>query len=102
MPEFLLNTFLTALSTFFFLGWGREQAERQIDKMQEAAFNTPGAEAPVPPKVAVAGASLLSGQWLLNRKVFGLNGWRSMSSFLLGLVAGAGLFLLKLQRGPRG
>ena len=60
---FAYPLFLTPL----YLDWSRRQTEDQIDKMQAAAFNTPGMEAPVPPLVIVAGIGLLFGYWLLTR-----------------------------------
>ncbi len=44
MLRFLINTFLTGLAIAFFLKWGREQTESQVDKMQAAVHGTPGAE----------------------------------------------------------
>ena len=61
MFRFLLNTFLTALAVPFYLKWSRDQAEGQIDKMQQAVHGTPGAESPVTPAVLLGGAGLIGG-----------------------------------------
>lgn len=92
MLRFLINTFLTGLAVAFFLKWGREQAERQVDKMQAAVHGTPGAEPPVPPEVLVAGVGLLGGHWLVARTL-GLNFVAAMFSLIVAIGAGFGYYV---------
>ena len=87
---------LAALTPALFL-WARRQSEEQIDKMQEAAFNTPGAEAPIPATVPAAAAGLLAGHFVVGRAVFGLRIWQSVLSLLLGLAAGVTITLLRMN-----
>jgi len=89
--RFLLSTFLTALAVPFYLKWSRDQAEGQIDKMQQAVHGTPGAESPVTPEVLLGGAGLLAGHWLLSR-VLGLRFWQAFLSLLIAIGAGFGYF----------
>jgi hypothetical protein len=93
MIKFLLSLLYSALSLSFFLGWARQRAEGQIDKMQDAVFNTPGAEAPVPPDVVMGGIGLVATHFIFGQKVLGLAGWQSFLSFGLGIVAGVAIYL---------
>ena len=86
MANFILSTLYTALLLPFFLRWGRQQAEAQIDKMQESVFNTPGAEAPVPPLVLVGGLGLIASHFFFARRFLRLKGWQAFLSWLLGLL----------------
>ncbi len=69
MLRFLISVLLNSAAWFVLIDWGWMQAERQIDKMQEAAFDTPGAAAPIPPKVFAAGAGALLGHAYLSREL---------------------------------
>lgn len=97
MFPFMLHILLTALTTTAFLGWGRAQGEAQLDKMQQKVHFTPGAEAPLPPAVALTGAALLSGQLLAGRALR-LRGWQTLLSLLLGVTGGVALFLNRMDR----
>ena len=77
--------------TPFYLEWSRGQTEGQIDKMQAAAFNTPGTESPVPAPVLVGGAGLLIGFWLRTR-LLGVRGWTRALAVLLGVPVGVAIF----------
>jgi hypothetical protein len=75
----------------FYLEWSRRQAEGQIDKMQAAVFNTPGAEAPVPSSVVVGGALLILSYWGVTR-LFGARGGLQLLGALIGVPAGVAIF----------
>lgn len=92
MLKFILSTLATATALPALLFWARGRAEGQIDKMQDAVFNTPGAESPVTPDVALAGAGFVSAHFVLGQKVLGLRGWQTILSLLLGIGIGIGLF----------
>jgi len=100
MLRFLINTFLTGLAVAFFLKWGREQAESQVDKMQAAVHGTPGAEPPVPPEVLVAGVGLLGGHWLVARTL-GLNSVAAMLSLVAAIGAGFGYYIYGASDQPQ-
>jgi len=87
MTRFLISALYPTVLLPLYLNWARRQAEKQIDKMQDAAFNTPGAEAPIPPAVIVVGAAGLVGHVFLGRAVLKL----SLGRTLLSLAAGAAL-----------
>lgn len=91
--KFLTSILTTAAALQLFLRWARTRAEGQIDKMQDAVFNTPGAEPPLTPDVAVTGAALLGAHFVLGQKALGLRGWQAVLSLLLGIAAGVGFFL---------
>jgi hypothetical protein len=75
-----------------YLAWSRRQAEDQIDKMQRAAFNTPGMEAPVPPPVLVGGAALIIGYWIVTM-LFGIRGWMRALGMILGVPLGVAIYI---------
>ncbi len=92
MVKFILSTLATAAALPALLSWAQGRAEGQIDKMQDAVFNTPGAESPVTPDVALAGVGFVSAHFVLGQKVLGLRGWQTILSLLLGIGIGIGLF----------
>ncbi len=91
--RFLTSIALTAVIMVSFLRWASEQSERQIGKMQDAVFNSPGAESPVPPGVIATGIGLLVGQWIVVRKVFRLKTWQTVVSLMVGGLLAAGVLL---------
>lgn len=93
--RFLLSLLATSGILPVYLQWSREQAEEQIERMQEAAFNTPGAESPVPAPVLLAGAGVLTGHFLIAR-LLRLRAWQAFLSLVLGVAGGAALFLAKM------
>ncbi len=97
--RFLTSIALTAVIMVSFLRWASEQSERQIGKMQDAVFNSPGAESPVPPGVIATGIGLLVGQWIVVRKVFRLKTWQTVVSLLTGGLLAAGVLLRLSGRG---
>ncbi len=92
MLRFLFGALYPAFVLPPFLRWGRSQVEGQIDKMQQAVFNTPGAEAPVPPAAIVGGAGLAVGYFLYAR-LLRLGFVRAAAALLLGGAAGVALYL---------
>lgn len=90
MLNFLLSLLYSAVSLSFFWEWAQGRAEGQIDKMQDAVFNTPGAEAPVPPDVVLGGVGLLATHFVLG-KLLKLSGWQSFLSLVLGIGVGVAL-----------
>ena len=95
MLRFILSILYTALLLPFYLRWSRQQAEAQIDKMQESVFNTPGAATPVPPLVIVGGAVLVGSHFLFGQAGLRLKGWQALFSWLFGLVAGLVIFMTR-------
>jgi hypothetical protein len=90
MIRFLLCLLYPVLLIPLYLDWSRRAAEGQIDKMQAAVFNSPGAEAPIPPAVIVAGVGLLLGYGLWGR-LLGQPGGRRWAAMLLGAPLGVAL-----------
>ena len=74
-----------------YLDWSRRQTEDQIDKMQRSVFNSPGAEAPVPPPVVVGGALLLLGYGGITH-LFGVQGWLRVLGMVIGAPVGVAIF----------
>lgn len=100
MLKFLLSTVLLASSLPLYLNWGRNYAEEQLNKMQEAAFSTPGAEAPVTPPMVVGGAVLVGSHFIWSR-ILGLRGWQAGASLIVGSMMGIGLFLWQSEEPAR-
>jgi hypothetical protein len=92
MFRFLLAFAYPIFLVPLYLEWSRGQSESQIDKMQAAVFNTPGAEAPVPSPVVVGGALLLAGYWGVTR-LFGVQGWLRWLGALIGAPVGVAIFM---------
>ncbi len=92
--RFLLTLAYPIFVTPLYLDWSRRQAEQQIDKMQQAVFNTPGAEAPLPPRVLVAGLGVTTGYALWSRLLGIRRGW-SVLALVLGAPVGAAIFVLR-------
>jgi hypothetical protein len=95
MLKFLIGILYLTSSMPLYLGWARRRTDRQIDKMQEAAFNTPGAEAPITPDVLIGGLALLCGHFIFGQKVLKMPVWQTFFSFIFGAVAGVTIFLTK-------
>ena len=83
--RFIVHFLLSAAAAYWFARWAKDQSDQQIRKMQTAVFNTPGAEAPVPPAVAGAAMSLLGALWTVGRRLLRLG----RGATLFGLVGGA-------------
>ncbi len=99
MLRVLFGALYPTLALPLFLRWSTSQVEGQIDKMQQAVFNTPGAEAPVPPIVIVGGAGLTAGYFAYARALrLGLA--RTAVCLLLGGAAGAALYLAQPPQKP--
>jgi hypothetical protein len=77
-----------------YLTWSAQQAEAQIDKMQRAVFNSPGAESPVPTPVVLAGVGLLGGFGLLTWAL-GVKGWVRVLALGVGAPVGVAIFALR-------
>jgi len=82
-----------------YLQWSRQQAEGQIDKMQEAVFNTPGAESAITPSIVIGGVTLLSSHFIIARKGLALDNGEALATMFLGGVFG---FLLFRRLWPQG
>lgn len=91
MIRFIITFAYPILLVPLYLDWSRGQAESQIDKMQRSVFNSPGMEAPVPPRVLAVGALLLVGYWALTR-LFGVQSWLQALGVLIGVPVGVGIF----------
>ncbi len=93
--RFLVGTTVVAVVTFFFAAWARRETEAQIGKMQLNAYNTPGADSPVPPQVMATGVSTLGAVWWVQHNILRQKGSGAVFSMLLGAAAGvATLFVV--------
>ncbi len=88
----MINFFASTLSITallpFYLQWGSARIEGQIDRMQEAVFNSPGTEAPIPPAVLIGGAALAATHLVLARRLFKLTPIQIILALVLGSVTG--------------
>lgn len=96
--KFILSTLCTALLLPLYLHWSRQQIENQIDKMQEAVFNTPGVEAPVPPPVLLGGIALIGSHVWIGQRGLSLRSWQTAGSLIFGSLIGAALFLIWAEK----
>ncbi len=95
--RFLLHTLLLALLAPSFIAWVRSQSEAQIDKMQKAVFNSPGAEAPLTPVVLASGFGLIAGHVVLGRTLFQLKTWQTVITALLGGAIGVVAYWVRVK-----
>ncbi len=100
MLKFIAMTLSTAACLRLYLGWSRRQAEAQIDEMQRAAFNTPGAAPPIPATVVVAGAGLVGGYLLLARLLGQPGRQAALSLLLAGIVGGLSFWRTAPREAP--
>ncbi len=99
--RFLLGTLAAAAAAYFFGGWALTESENQIGKMQLNAYNSPGAESPVPPQVVASGFSLLGTLWMVQRRLLGQSLAGALVALLLGVGAGVAALILP-ERGGHG
>jgi len=92
---FWLSLFGNALLSSLFLRWARRETDAQIGRMQDAAFDTPGAQSPLPTPVLVGAGALVVGQWSLARTVWRLSGGQALAVLLVGAAAAVLLDLLR-------
>jgi hypothetical protein len=98
MIKFLIGILYLTFSTPLYLGWARQRTDQQISKMQQAAFNTPGAEAPITPDVLLGGLALLWSHFIFGQKVLRMSALPTFFTFIFGLIAGITFFLVKRQQ----
>jgi hypothetical protein len=84
-----------------YLQWSRQQAEGQIDKMQGAVFNSPGAESTVTPAMVVGGVAVLGSHFVIARKGLELDNGDTLATMLLGGVLGFFTFYWLLAKDMR-
>jgi len=97
---FLLSLICNAVMSVLFLGWAKRETDAQIGKMQDAAFDTPGAQSPLPPPVLVSGVALAAGQMGLAKGVWRLSSSQAVISVLLGGAIAAVLRLFQPRNNP--
>lgn len=88
MIKFCAAILYTASLLPLYLQWSRNEAERQIDRMQGAVFNSPGAEAPITPAVVVGGITLMTSHMVIAHKILALSMTKSFFSLILGGIIG--------------
>ena len=98
MLKFFFSTLYLAALLPLYLIWSREQMEGQIDKMQEAVFNTPGAESPVTPPMIVGGITLWTSHMVIARRGLQL----SLIAAFGSMVAGGAIGFLGWQQWRKG
>ena len=96
MFRFIIHTLYLLMLLPVFLKWASQQAEQQIDKMQEAAFNTPGAESPVPPMVMLGGVALLASHFFVG-SILQQRWWQSVLALFASLFFAIVLFVKSIK-----
>ncbi len=88
MFKFLFSVVLAAIATFVYVLWARNKSESQIGKMQLNAYNSPGAESPVPKEVMASALGAIGMLWFLQRKVLRNSTVPASLALVLGGAAG--------------
>ncbi|MBW7881759.1 MAG: hypothetical protein H3C34_03830 [Caldilineaceae bacterium] len=94
LVRFTVGTAFTTIALPFFLDWARDEAEKQIDRMQEAVHFTPGAESPITAEVVVGGIGLTAGHFIVAR-VLGLRFGAALLSLFMAAVIGGSIFIYR-------
>lgn len=84
-PSLICNTVLSSI----FLHWAQQETDAQIGRMQDAAYDTPGAQSPLPASVLVGAGLLAAGQIGLAQRLWRLSGGQALALLLLGAGAAA-------------
>jgi hypothetical protein len=88
MFKFLFSVALAAIVTFVYVIWARNKSEGQIGKMQLNAYNSPGAETPVPREVMASAMGAVGILWFLQRRILRNSSIPAALALLLGGAAG--------------
>lgn len=88
MLKFFASTLYIACLLPIYLEWSRTEIERQLDRMQEAVFNSPGVEAPITPTVVVGGMTLVTSHLVIARTTLHLSVGKALLSLVLGGMLG--------------
>ena len=88
MFKFLFSVALAFIATFVYVLWARNKSESQIGKMQLNAYNSPGAESPVPKEVMASALGAIGMLWFLQRKVLRNSTVPASLALALGGAAG--------------
>jgi hypothetical protein len=88
MFKFIAGVLYTTCLIPLYLQWSQTQVEEQINRMQEAVFNSPGMESPITPSIVVGGITLLTSHMVIARRVLQLSQFQAFSSMLLGGALG--------------
>ncbi len=91
--KFVLSTLLAAVVTFFYVTWARNKSETQIGRMALNSYNTPGAEAPVPPTVLGSALGAVGMVWFLQRRLLRNSTVPALLALVLGGAAGVGVVI---------
>ena len=97
MIKFLLSTLSTAALLPYFIQWGVGQTNKQLNKMQEDAFDTPGADSPITPPMLLSTMGVIVSHFVAGRGLFRLRFWQSMASLIFGTAVAVALFVLWFQ-----
>lgn len=100
--RFLLSMLPLGLTIPFFLQWGISQSEKQIDKMQASAFDTPGTESPIPPYLILCSAGLVGTHFLIGSSLLGMKKSTTFFSLMLSIVLGCSAFFFTNMHHQRG
>lgn len=86
--KFLFSVALAAIVTFVYVIWARNKSEGQIGKMQLNAYNSPGAETPVPKEVMASAMGAVGMLWFLQRRLLRNSTIPAVLALVLGGAAG--------------
>lgn len=91
--NFLASLLLLTPLVSLYLSWSVQQTEKQIDQMQESAFNSPGVEAPIPPAVPLGALGLAALHLTVGSRFLRLKPLQAWLSLVFGATAGTILYL---------
>ncbi len=97
--KFVFSVVLAAVATFGYVIWARKKSEGQIGKMQMNAYNSPGAESPVPKEVLASAMGAVGMVWFLQRRLLRNSTVPAALALVLGGAAGVAGVLYAAKSG---
>lgn len=91
--RFLASTLYISILLPFLLGWAKNETDHRMKKMQDAAYDTPGAESPLPPQVIIGSMGLIGGHFLFSSGIMKLKKRFTFLTLIVGGLIGVAMFL---------
>lgn len=91
--RFIVNTFIFSFLLSYLLRWAKQEADQRLEQMQDSAYDTPGAESPVPPQVVLGAMGLVGGHFVLGSSILKQQKRTTFLSFIIGSLVGVMVFL---------
>ena len=96
--RFIASTIYMSILLPLLLSWAKNEADQRMGKMQDAAYDTPGAESPIPPQVIIGSMGLVGGHFLLGSGMLKQRKRVTLAAFFIGTLIGITTFIFSKRR----